>query len=223
MRLLVVEDDDVVRDALERGLGAEGFDVDVAVNGDDGVWMATEHEYAAIVLDVMLPMRNGFRVCADLRAGGVDTPILMLTAKSGEYDVAEGLDAGADDYLTKPFSFVVLAARIRAMLRRSGPRQATVQVIGDLEIDFDGRRCRRGGRDIDLTPREFTLLEVLARNPDTAVSKSFLLDQVWGPDFDGGHNVVEVYVGYLRRKIDVDADRQMIETVRGHGYRLAAR
>lgn len=223
MRLLVVEDDDVVRDALERGLGAEGFDVDVAVNGDDGVWMATEHEYAAIVLDVMLPKRNGFRVCADLRAGGVDTPILMLTAKSGEYDVAEGLDAGADDYLTKPFSFVVLAARIRAMLRRSGPRQATVQVIGDLEIDFDGRRCRRGGRDIDLTPREFTLFEVLARNPGTAMSKSFLLDQVWGPDFDGGHNVVEVYVGYLRRKIDVDADRQMIETVRGHGYRLAAR
>lgn len=222
MRVLVVEDDGVVRDALERGLGAEGFDVDVACDGDDGLWMATEREYAAIVLDVMLPKRNGFRVCADIRAKGVETPIIMLTAKSGEYDVAEGLDAGADDYLTKPFSFVVLGARIRALLRRSGPRRAAIQVIGDLEIDFDARLCRRPDGDIELTHREFTLLEVLARRPGTAMSKEFLLEQVWGPDFDGGHNVVEVYIGYLRRKLDSDPKRQLIQTVRDHGYRLVA-
>lgn len=223
MRILVVEDDEVVRDALRRGLGAEGFDVDVAADGDDGLWMATEHDYAGIVLDVMLPRRNGFRLCADLRAAGVETPILMLTAKSGEYDIAEGLDAGADDYLTKPFSFVVLGARIRAMLRRSGPRQRAVQIVGDLEIDFDGRRCQRNGEIISLTQREFTLLEVLARRPGSACSKDFLLEQVWGPDFDGGTNVVEVYIGYLRRKLDAGSEHKLIETVHGHGYRLAAR
>ncbi len=220
MRVLVIEDDEVVAQALERGLGAEGFDVDVANDGDTGVWMATEHEYAAIVLDVMLPGRNGFRVCADLRADDVDTPILMLTAKSGEYDEAEGLDAGADDYLTKPFSFVVLAARLRALLRRSGPRQAVVQVIGDLEIDFDRRIATRDGQTIELTNREFTLLEVMARQPAVVCSKDFLLEQVWGPDFTGGHNVVEVYVGYLRKKIDGDRDKKMLQTARGHGYRL---
>lgn len=221
MRVLVVEDDEVVAAALQRGLGAEGFDVDLATDGDSGVWMATEHEYAAIVLDVMLPARNGFRVCADLRAQGNETPILMLTAKSGEYDEAEGLDAGADDYLTKPFSFVVLAARLRALLRRSGPRRAVLQMVGDLEIDFDRKIARRRGRDIELTHREFTLLEVLARQPGTVCSKSFLVDQVWGPDFDGGHNIVEVYVGYLRRKIDGPDEDKLIHTVRGHGYRLA--
>lgn len=216
----MIEDDDVVAAALRRGLEAEGFDVDHAADGDTGVWMATEHDYAAVVLDVMLPGRNGFRVCSDLRADGIDTPILMLTAKSGEYDEAEGLDAGADDYLTKPFSFVVLAARVRAMLRRAGPRQAVVQVIGDLEIDFDRRLARRAGVDIELTNREFTLLEVLARQPGTVCSKEFLLVQVWGPDFDGGPNVVEVYVGYLRKKIDADHDLKLIQTARGHGYRL---
>lgn len=220
MRVLVVEDDDVVAAALRRGLSAEGFDVDVASDGDTGVWMATEHEYAAIVLDVMLPGRNGFRVCADLRADGNDTPILMLTAKSGEYDEAEGLDAGADDYLTKPFSFVVLGARLRALLRRSGPRSAVIQMIGELEIDFDRKIARRSGREIELTNREFTLLEVLARQPGSVCSKDFLLDQVWGPDFSGGTNVVEVYVGYLRKKVDAGAPTKLIQTARGHGYRL---
>ena len=220
MRVLVIEDDEVVAKALERGLGAEGFDVDVATDGDTGVWMATEHEYTAIVLDVMLPGRNGYRVCADLRGDGIETPILMLTAKSGEYDEAEGLDAGADDYLTKPFSFVVLAARLRALLRRSGPRQAVVQVVGDLEIDFDRRSAVRNGRAIELTNREFTLLEVMARQPSAVCSKDFLLEQVWGPDFTGGHNVVEVYVGYLRKKIDGPDETKMLQTARGHGYRL---
>jgi len=218
--VLVIEDDEVVAKALERGLSAEGFDVDVASDGDTGVWMATEHSYTAIVLDVMLPGRNGYRVCADLRGDGIETPILMLTAKSGEFDEAEGLDAGADDYLTKPFSFVVLAARLRAILRRSGPRQAVVQVIGELEIDFDRRTASRGGVEMELTNREFTLLEVMARQPGAVCSKDFLLEQVWGPDFTGGHNVVEVYIGYLRKKIDAGHGDKMLQTARGHGYRL---
>ena len=222
MRILVVEDDSTVAAALDRGLQAEGFDVDVAFDGDDGYWMATETQYGAILLDVMLPGRNGFRLCADLRHDGIDTPILMLTAKSGEYDEAEGLDAGADDYLTKPFSFVVLAARIRAMLRRSGPRQSVVQVLGDLAIDFDRRSLSRGAQSVPLTNREFALLEVMARQPDVVCSKEFLLEQVWGPDFAGSQNIVEVYVGYLRRKIDAGHDRSLIQTVHGHGYRLAA-
>jgi len=218
MRILVVEDDPAVSAALKRGLEAEGFDIDIAEDGDTGLWMATEHDYSAIVLDVMLPGRNGYRVCADLRAQNVETPVLMLTAKSGEYDEAEGLDAGADDYLTKPFSFIVLAARIRAMLRRSGPRQATVQVVGDLEVDFEHRTCRRSGDDIALTKRELTLLEVLARQPGVVCSKDFLLDQVWGPDFVGGTNVVEVYIGYLRKKVDANYQHKLIRTAHGHGY-----
>lgn len=221
MRILVIEDDAVVASALRRGLSAEGFDVDVAQDGDTGVWMATEHDYGVIVLDVMLPGRNGYKVCADLRADNVETPILMLTAKSGEFDEAEGLDAGADDYITKPFSFIVLAARVRALLRRSGPRQAVVQIIGDLEIDFDRRTAQRDGQTIELTNREFTLLEVLSRDPGAVCSKDFLLEQVWGPDFEGGPNVVEVYIGYLRRKIDNVGTHKMIQTARGHGYRLA--
>jgi len=220
MRILVVEDDPAVSAALRRGLEAEGFDVDVAEDGDTGFWMATEHTYSTIVLDVMLPARNGYRVCADLRSAGVETPVLMLTAKSGEYDEAEGLDVGADDYLTKPFSFVVLTARVRALLRRSGPRQAVVQVVGDLEVDFDHRVCRRSGKNIDLTRRELALLEVLARQPSIVCSKDFLLEQVWGPDFGGGSNVVEVYIGYLRKKIDAGHDHKLIQTAHGHGYVL---
>ncbi len=222
MRVLVTEDDPTVAAAVQRGLVAEGFDVDIASDGDTGLWMATEHDYSIIVLDVMLPGRNGYRVCADLRAAGIDTPILMLTAKSGEYDEAEGLDAGADDYLTKPFSFVILAARIRALLRRSGPREAVVQIIGDLEVDFDGRQCRHDGTDIALTNREMALLEVMARQPGSVSTKGFLLEQVWGPDFEGGVNVVEVYVGYLRRKLAAAGADSIIQTVHGHGYRLTA-
>lgn len=220
MRILVVEDDPTVAAALERGLVAEGFDIDIASDGDTGLWMAAEHAYAAIVLDIMLPGRNGYRVCADLREQGVETPILMLTAKAGEHDEAEGLDAGADDYLTKPFSFVVLAARVRALLRRATPRQSVIQLVGDLAIDFDRRTCERDGLEIPLTSREFTLLEVLARQPGAVSSKDFLLEQVWGPSFEGGHNVVEVYIGYLRKKIDAARDRKLIQTVHGHGYRL---
>lgn len=221
MRILVVEDEINVAAALEAGLAAEGFDVDVAHDGDTGLWMAREHDYALIVLDLMLPKRNGYLVCRALRDEGDHTPILMLTAKDGEYDQAEGLDTGADDYLTKPFSFVVLTAHIRALLRRADTtRTRDVIAVGDLEIDRDTRRCRRGDYEVDLTHRELSLLEILAINPGHVLSKDYLLDQVWGPEFDGGTNVVEVYVGYLRRKIGSGQAR--IETVHGHGYRLVA-
>ncbi len=223
MRILVIEDERNVASALQAGLTAEGFTVDVAADGDTGYWMASEHDYVLIVLDLMLPGRNGYQLCRDLRADGDKTPILMLTAKTGDYDQAEGLDTGADDYLTKPFSFVVLLAHVRALLRRTidGPRSAEVIVVGDLEIDRSARRCRRGGTEADLTPREFALLEVLAHNPGHVCTKDYLLDQVWGPEFEGGTNVVEVYVGYLRRKIDDGQLQPRIETVHGHGYRLA--
>lgn len=219
----MVEDEVNVANALQAGLGAEGFDVDVAADGDTGLWMAREHDYGVIVLDIMLPGLNGYQICAALRSEGDLTPILMLTAKSGDYDQAEGLDTGADDYLVKPFSFVVLTARIRALLRRGPATRAhdTVQV-GELELDRDTRRVTAAGIDIELTHREFALLEALALNPGFACSKSYLLDQVWGPTFDGDSNVVEVYIGYLRRKIDTGSDRRWIETVRGHGYRLVA-
>lgn len=221
MRILVVEDEVNVAAALESGLAAEGFDVDVAHDGDTGLWMAREHDYALIVLDLMLPKRNGYLVCRALRDEGDQTPILMLTAKDGDYDQAEGLDTGADDYLTKPFSFVVLTAHIRALLRRADTtRTRDIMVVGDLEIDRDTRRCRRGSHEADLTPREFALLETLATNPRYVYSKDYLLDQVWGPDFDGGTNVVEVYIGYLRRKIGSGQTR--VETVHGHGYRLVS-
>ena len=220
MRILVVEDEPNVAAALDAGLSAEGFDVDVATDGDTGLWMARENDYELLVLDIMLPNRNGYVICATLREEGDETPILMLTAKDGEYDEAEGLDTGADDYLTKPFSFVVLLAHIRALLRRGpGRKNRDILAIGDIEIDRASRRCRRGQLDVKLTHREFALLETLAAHPGAVCSKDYLLGQVWGPDFDGGTNVVEVYVGYLRRKIDRTAER--IETVHGHGYRLA--
>lgn len=221
MRILVVEDEVNVASALKAGLTAEGFDVDVAHDGDMGLWMAREHDYSLIVLDLLLPKRNGFVVCSTLREDGDNTPILMLTAKDGDYDQAEGLDTGADDYMTKPFSFVVLTAHIRALLRRgSVPRTNNIILVGDLEIDQDTRRCRCGNLEEELTRREFALLEMLAINPGFVCAKDYLLDQVWGPEFDGGTNVVEVYIGYLRRKIASLSGSARIETVHGHGYRL---
>lgn len=220
MRILVVEDEPNVASALKAGLSAEGFDVDIANDGDTGLWMAREHEYGVVVLDIMLPGRNGYQICATLREEGDHTPILMLTAKDGDYDEAEGLDTGADDYLTKPFSFIVLAARIRALLRRGQSTPRDVQVVGDLVIDRDRRRVCRGDHEAELTHREFALLETLASDPGRVWSKSHLLDQVWGPEFDGGINVVEVYVGYLRRKVQPEGLSPRIVTVHGHGYRL---
>jgi DNA-binding response OmpR family regulator len=224
MRLLVVDDDKRLASLVKRGLEAEGFAVDVAFTGTDGLWRAREHDYDALVLDVMLPGLNGYRVCAQLREEGCWTPILMLTAKNGDFDEAEGLDAGADDYLSKPFSYLVLAARLRALLRRarvSKPRPAQVR-LGDLEIDPAAARCLRAGAEIALTAKEFAVLEYLSRRPGDAVSKTEILTNVWDFAFDGDVNTVEVHVSNLRRKIDTPFGRRSIETLRGIGYRLAA-
>jgi DNA-binding response OmpR family regulator len=221
MRLLVVEDEVRLALALKRGLEAEGFEVDVAHDGLTGFALAQEGHYDAMILDILLPGMNGYKVCAEMRAAGNWTPILMLTAKSGEYDEAEALDTGADDFLSKPFSYVVLVARLRALVRRgSGARPVPCQV-GDLRLDPASRTCDRGGVPIHLTPREVDLLEALMTRPGEVVPKQELLDRVWGPDSGLDPNVVEVYLGYLRRKIDRPFDRDTLQTVRGVGYLLA--
>jgi DNA-binding response OmpR family regulator len=222
VRVLVVEDEASIADALAIGLRAEGFDVDIADNGTDGLWRARETSYAAIILDILLPGMNGFKVCRTLRDEGVWTPILMLTAKDGELDEAEALDTGADDFLSKPFSFVVLVARLRALLRRGSTPRPTVLTVGTLTLDPASRQCRRGDVAVDLTAREYALLELLMRRSDAIVAKSVLLDEVWGPDFEGDPNIVEVYIGYVRKKIDAPFGVQTILTVRGAGYRLIA-
>ncbi|GAA4958977.1 response regulator transcription factor [Actinoplanes utahensis] len=220
MRVLVVEDEKRLAWALRAGLEAEGFAVDVAADGTDGLWMARENDYDVIVLDLMLPGVNGYQVCATLRAERDWTPIVMLTAKDGEWDQVEGLDTGADDYLTKPFSFPVLVARLRAVARR-GARERPVQLsAGDLRIDPAARRVWRGDTEIELTAREFSLLGFLARNTGDVVSKRQILEAVWDVDFDGDPNIVEVYVRHLRNKIDRPFGREAIQTLRGAGYRL---
>lgn len=220
MRVLIVDDEPRLAAALERGLVAEGFAVDTADNGDDGLWMATEHPYDAIVLDIMLPGINGYQVCRRLRADGIWTPILMLTAKDGEWDEAEALDLGADDYLSKPFSFLVLLAHLRALIRRGAPARPVELVEGDLVVDPVGRTCRRGDVDIALTSREFAVLEYLMRRHGQVVTKSDVVSNVWDAHFDGDLNVVEVHVSALRRKIDSPFEAHTIHTVRGAGYRL---
>jgi DNA-binding response OmpR family regulator len=223
MRILAVDDDERLSGLLRQGLRAEGYAVDVATDGLEGIRMAAEGSYDAIILDVQLPGRNGYQVCAHLRAVGDRTPILMLTAKDGEYDEAEGLETGADDYLTKPFSFVVLIARLRALVRRTRPDRQVVQHFGDLELDVAAHRCRRGGQEVVLTAREFAVLAHLSGRVDEVVRKADILDAVWQDEgFDGDVNIVEVYVSALRRKIDKPYGRAGIETVRGAGYRLRA-
>ena len=220
MKLLVVEDDLKIAAAVKRGLEADGFTVDIAADGDDGWWMATEGTYDLIVLDLMLPRRNGYAVCRDLRAAGDWTPILMLTAKEGELDETEALETGADDFLTKPFSFAVLIARIRALLRRSGGRDPVPSVVGQLRVDVAGRRVWSSGAEVELTRREFDVLEFLVRRAGQVVSKQEIIAGVWEFDFDGDPNIVEVYVGRLRRKLDEPFGTRHIATVRGAGYRL---
>lgn len=219
-KVLIIEDEAALADGVARGLRAEGFEVEVAYDGLSGLDRARGEDIDVIVLDIMLPGLNGYKVCRTLREEGIGTPILMLTAKSGEYDEAEALDTGADDFLSKPFSYVVLIARIRALLRRSADGKAQPIVIGDLVLDPLSRTCRRGDTDISLTTREYELLEALMRKPGQVIPKQELLERVWGDDFEGDPNVVEVYVGYLRRKIDRPFDRNDIETVRGLGYRI---
>ncbi|MGR6913349.1 response regulator transcription factor [[Actinomadura] parvosata] len=222
MRVLLVEDEERLADLVKGGLAGEGFAVDVAHDGRDGLWMATENTYDVIVLDVMLPRLNGYAVCAKLREVGDWTPIMMLTAKDGIYDEAEALDNGADDYLAKPFSYVVLLARLRALVRRGGRERPVSISVGDLVIDPAGLRCRRGEADIQLTPKEFAVLHALARRAGEVVSKQDLLAQAWDFSYDGDPNIVEVYISALRRKIDVPFGRTTLMTVRGAGYRLEA-
>ena len=220
MRLLVAEDEARLAAALAEGLRAETFDVDVVHDGHDALWRAREGRFDAIVLDLLLPGMNGWEVCETLRQESNWTPILMLTAKDGEYDEAESLDAGADDFLSKPFSFIVLVARLRALIRRGGHERPAVLAVDDLLLDPATRACTRGGCAIALTRREFSLLEALMRRAGDVLPKQQLLDHVWGLDFVGDANVVEVYVRYLRRKIDRPFRRPLLETVRGVGYRI---
>ncbi len=221
MRILVVEDDPKISSAVARGLEAEGFAVEVAANGDDGWWLANEGSFDLIILDLMLPGRNGFVICRDLRAAGNWVPILMLTAKDGELDEAEGLDTGADDYLTKPFAFPVLLARVRSLLRRAARRDPVPLAVGSLAIDPTGRRVSVHETEVELTRREFDVLEYLVRRAGQAVTKDELLNGVWGFDFAGDPNIVEVYVGRLRRKLDDPFGTNHIATLRGVGYRIA--
>ncbi|MFJ7244322.1 response regulator transcription factor [Kitasatospora sp. NPDC098652] len=222
MRVLLVEDERLLAAATARALTAEGFTVDVAHDGEQGLWRAEQGLYDVVVLDIMLPALSGYDVVRRLRAADVWTPVLMLTAKDGEWDEADALDLGADDYVVKPFSTVVLVAHLRALLRRGAPARPAVLTAGDLELDPGRRECRRCGQPVALTPREFALLEYLMRRRGEAVSKTDILDHVWDENFDGDVNVVEVYIGYLRRKIDAPFDRAAIETLRGTGYRLSS-
>jgi two-component system OmpR family response regulator len=221
MRVLVVEDERPLASAIRLGLEAEGFVVDLAYDGKEGLRLATTRAYDAVVLDIMLPGMNGYRVCAELRAQGNWTPVLMLTAKDGDLDEAEALDTGADDFVTKPFSFVVLVARLRALMRRGARPRPAVLVAGDLKLDPATHHCCRGSKQIELTAREFALLELLMRHPGEVLSRREILDHVWDFAFDADSNIVEVYVGYLRRKIDIPFGRHAVQTVRGVGYRLA--
>jgi two-component system, OmpR family, response regulator len=220
VKILVIEDDPKISNAVRRGLVAEGFGVELAADGEEGLWLACQGRFDVIVLDILLPKMNGFRVCAEVRAAGVSTPILMLTAKDGELDETEALDTGADDYLTKPFSFPVLVAHIRALARRGVAHSPAPETVGDLHLDSARRTVRRGDHEIRLTAREFDVLEFLFRRHGQVQSKSDVLAGVWDFDFDGDPNIVEVYIGRLRRKIDSPWGQASIETVRGAGYRV---
>jgi DNA-binding response OmpR family regulator len=222
VKVLLVDDDRQVVAAVKRGLESEGFTVDAEFNGVDGLWRATEGSFDVIVLDLMLPGRNGFLVCADLRAADNWTPILMLTAKDGDLDEAEALDTGADDYLVKPFSFPVLVSRLHALTRRSAVRAHMPLDVADLTIEARGRRVRAGATELRVTAREFDVLLFLVQREGQVLSKKAILDGVWSDDFDGDPNIVEVYIARLRRKLAEVSSAVAIETVRGSGYRLAA-
>ncbi|MBA3991279.1 MAG: response regulator transcription factor [Propionibacteriales bacterium] len=222
MKVLLVEDERRLAETLRRGLTADGFMVDVAHDGADGLWLAKSNPYDVVVLDIMIPKLNGYDVCRAMRAASVWTPVLMLTAKDGEHDQVDAFDLGADDYLTKPFSFLVLVARLRALVRRGRPERPTVLYAGDLSLDPAAHIVTRADNTIALTPREFAVLHFLIRHKGDVVSKSEILQGVWDTYYDGDDNVVEVYVGYLRKKIDQPFNRSSIQTVRGAGYRLAS-
>jgi two-component system OmpR family response regulator len=220
VRVLVVEDEVKMAGLLKRGLEEEGYAVDVAGDGDEGVWLGSENAYDALILDVMLPDIDGFEVCRRLRAAERWSPVLMLTARDAVPDRVAGLDAGADDYLTKPFSFAELLARLRALMRRGTTERPSVLRVGSLTLDPAGRRVAREGAPIDLTAKEFALLEYLMRHPGEVLSRTRLIEHVWDFAYDGRSNVVDVYIRYLREKIDRSFGTDSIETVRGSGYRM---
>ncbi len=220
MRVLVIEDTERMAELLRRALREEGHAVDAVATGEDGVWMAGENPYDAILLDLVLPDVDGFEVCRRIRAAGGGAPILMLTARDAVDDRVRGLDSGADDYLTKPFALTELTARVRALLRRGGHERPAVLQVGDLTLDPATRAVRRGETEVSLTAKEFALLEYFMRHPGEVLSRTRLLEHVWDFAFDGDSNVVEVYVRYLREKVDRPFGRDSIETVRGAGYRL---
>ena len=205
---------------LRRALKEEGHAVDVAVDGPQGLWLATENEYGAIVLDVMLPGMDGFQLCRRLRESGAWAPVLMLTARDGVTDRVRGLDAGADDYLVKPFSLLELAARLRALARRDGSCRRPVLAVGDLRLDPASKQAWRAGIELHLSPKEYSLLEFFLRHPGEVLTRSAIIEAVWDFAYDGGSNVVDQYVNYLRRKVDAPFGRRDLETVRGMGYRL---
>ena len=220
MRVLVVEDETRMASVLKRALEEEGHVVDVAADGTDGLWLATENPYGAIVLDVMLPDFDGFELCRRIRGNGQWVPVIMLTARDSVGDRVRGLDAGADDYLVKPFSLAELAARLRALARRDDRPRPVVLAEGDLSLDPAAKRAWRAGTELHLSPKEFTLLELFLRHPGDVLTRSRIIEAVWDFAYGGGSNVVDQYVNYLRRKIDTPFGRHDIETVRGMGYRL---
>ncbi|MBD2762082.1 response regulator transcription factor [Kocuria sp. cx-455] len=222
MRLLIVDDEVDLSESLRRGLINEGFVVDVANDGVTGAWLAHENPYDVIVLDLMLPGKNGYTILKEIRAAKNWTPVLMLTAKDGEYDETDAFDLGADDYLTKPFSFMVLVARLRALMRRGAPERPVNITVGSLELDPSRHKVTRGDTVIELTAKEYVILQYLMQNADTVVSKLQIMDNAWDAAFEGSENIVEVYVGYLRKKIDVPFGLNTLQTVRGMGYRLVA-
>jgi two-component system, OmpR family, response regulator len=220
MRLLIVEDEPKMAGLIRRGLREEGYSADIASNGNDALWMAEATEYDAIVLDVLLPGTNGFDVCRELRQNGVWSPVLMLTARDSVDDRVAGLDAGADDYLTKPFSFVELLARLRALARRPPLERPTVLEVGDLRLDPATHQAWRGDAELELSAKEFRILEAFMRRPGHVLSRLHLLEHCWDYGYENRSNVVDVYVRYLREKIDRPFGKESIETVRGAGYRL---
>jgi two-component system OmpR family response regulator len=222
MKILLVEDDRKIAATVKRGLDAEGFSVDVSLDGEDGLWRATEYVYDLMILDLMLPGRNGYQICRELRDHGNWTPILVLTARDGARDHSEALDTGADDFLTKPFSFPVLVSHVRALLRRTTGGAPVPLEVGDLRLDSARHRVWRGETEIMLTAREFSVLEYLMRRTGQVNPKFQILDGVWDYDFEGDPNIVEVYIRRLRRKVDEPFGRHTLETVRGAGYRLVS-
>jgi two-component system OmpR family response regulator len=220
VRVLVVEDEARIARVLKRGLEEEGYAVDIAGDGPEGLWMATSNPYEAVILDVMLPGFDGFEVCRKMREAGIWAPVMMLTARDEIEDRVQGLDAGADDYLVKPFSLLELAARLRALARRDDRSRPTVLVERDLKLDPAAKRVWRGDQEIDLSPKEFSLLELFLKHPGAVLTRSQIIDAVWDFAYDGGSNVVDQYVNYLRRKVDRPFGYNDIETVRGMGYRL---